>query len=90
MEEEDEDDLPEIEEDEIQGEEGPLAYNEEWPPPPSNKETATDNELHPKLIPLVISVVFLMITLAVVSFLILGLFCLNTLSHITLGARGLS
>ena len=64
MEEEEEVDLPEIEEDEIHVEEDLFVYNEDFS---SYKETAADNEIHPKLVPLLLSVVFLMIYLTLVS-----------------------
>lgn len=58
--------MPEIEEEEeIHVEEDLLAYIDECT---SNKETGA-GEIHPKLLPLVLSVVFLMITLILVSFL---------------------
>lgn len=64
MEEEEEVDLPEIEEDEIHVEEDLFVYNEDFP---SYKEIAADNEIHPKLVPLLLSVMFLMIYLSLVS-----------------------
>jgi len=64
MEEEEEVDLPEIEEDEIHVEEDLFVYNEDFP---SYKEITADNEIHPKLMPLLLSVVFLMIYLTLVS-----------------------
>ena len=64
MEEEEEVDLPEIEEDEIHVEEDLFVYNEDFP---SYKEITADNEIHPKLVPLLLSVAFLIIYLTLVS-----------------------
>ena len=65
MEEEGEDDdLPEIEEDEIHVEDDLWQYNEECR---NDKEAIGDDELHPKLIPLLISLVFMLISFTLVS-----------------------
>ena len=64
MEEDEEGDLPEIEEDEIALEEGPMANIEEFT---NDKETTGVNELHPKLIPLLLSAVFMLISFSLVS-----------------------
>ncbi len=64
MEDEDEVDLPEIEEDEINLEEDQMLNIEGSA---HDKETAEGNELHPKLIPLLLSIAFMLINLILVS-----------------------
>ena len=79
MDEELQDDLPEIEEDEIHEihvEEDLLASDEDCP---NDKETIADNELHPKLVPLMLSLISLMVTSILVSLLI----HLNNLQSLT-------
>ena len=64
MEEEDEADLPEIEEDEIPFEEDQMPNIEGSA---HDKETPEINELHPKLIPLLLSIAFMLINVILVS-----------------------
>lgn len=64
MEEEDDVDLPEIEEDEIAFEEDQMPNMEGNA---HDKETAEANELHPKLIPLLLSIAFMLINLILIS-----------------------
>ena len=64
-EEEEEDDLPEVEEDEIAFEEGLIANVEGFV---NDKDKTEFNELHPKLIPLLLSIVFMLISFTMVSF----------------------
>ncbi|KAL9970855.1 hypothetical protein ACROYT_G023306 [Oculina patagonica] len=66
MEDEDEVDLPEIEEDEINLEEDQMLNIEGSA---HDKETAEGNELHPKLIPLLLSIAFMLINLILALFL---------------------
>ena len=64
MEDDEEEDLPEIEEDEIALEEDQMLDIEGGA---HDKETTEVNELHPKLIPLLLSIVFMLINLILVS-----------------------
>jgi len=61
----DEDDLPEMDEDEIAFEEGLMANIEGFP---NDKDTTEVNKLHPKLIPLLLSIMFMLISFTVVSY----------------------
>ena len=66
MDEEDEEgDLPEIDEDEIAFEEGLIADFEAFA---NDKDTTEVNKLHPKLIPLLLSIVFMLISFITVSY----------------------
>lgn len=65
MEDDEEGDLPEIEEDEIAFEEGPMANIEGST---NDKKTIEVNELHPKLIPLLLSIVFMLLSFTLVSY----------------------
>ena len=66
MDDEDEEgELPEMEEDEIAFEEGLMANMEGFT---NDKETTEDKKLHPKLIPLLLSMVFMLISFTVVSY----------------------
>ena len=67
---EEEAELPEIEE-EVDVGEDLFAYYDDEDYPTDDKETVGDLELHPKLVHLVISVAFMMVTLTSVSLLIL-------------------
>lgn len=64
-EDEDEGDLPEMDEDEIAFEEGLMANIEGFP---HDKDTTEVNKLHPKLIPLLLSIMFMLISFTVVSY----------------------
>lgn len=64
MEEDEEGDLPEIEEDEIAFEEGPMANIEGS----TNDKVNEVNELHPKLIPLLLSIVFMLLSFTLVNY----------------------
>ena len=68
-EEDEEDDLPEMDEDEIAFEEGLLANIEGFT---NDKEMTEDKKLHPKLIPLLLSVFFMLISFTVVSYFSFG------------------
>lgn len=66
MDEEDEEgDLPEMDEDEIAFEEGLIAEFEGFT---NEKNTTEVNKLHPKLIPLLLSIVFMLISFTTVSY----------------------
>ena len=58
-------DLPEMDEDEIAFEEGLIADFEEFT---NDKDTTEFNKLHPKLIPLLLSIVFMLISFTTVSY----------------------
>ena len=76
MEEEDEDDdLPEIEEDEIHFDEGVMVNIQEGCV--YDKETPLVNEVHPKLIPLLLSMAFMLISLTLVSYTFFVQICAN-------------
>ena len=66
---EDEAELPEIEE-ELDVDEDLFAYYDDEDYQSGDKEAHSDHELHPKLVPLTISVAFMMATFTLVSFFI--------------------
>ena len=74
-EDDEEDDLPEMDEDEIAFEEGLIADFEEFT---NGKDTSEVNKLHPKLIPLLLSIAFMLISFTTVSYFSLFIvkFCL--------------